>query len=200
MIYGSHKADCCVCRSRTRANGATQTFRRPSLATSFSQRDGSQANSNPTPASGSIYIPPHVNANYQSSYNRNGSSSESRYSKDQLLDLFRAQEKSGVSNVNLSDLYVDGWNPNYTNGTTNGGWGKRDDHKDATGPEICWDHEGSVHPLALAEMTEEEKEVAHYFHFALGKALLMKCLGIRFICQFATEAFNPKCEQGWYTE
>lgn len=135
-----------------------------------------------------------MNANYQSSYNRNGSSSESRYSKDQLLDLFRAQEKSGFSNVNLNDLYVDGWNPNYTNGTTNGGWGKRDDHKDATGPEICWDHEGSVHPLALAEMTEEEKEVGHYFLFAVSKALLMKYLGIRFICQFATEASNPKCE------
>jgi PERQ amino acid-rich with GYF domain-containing protein len=115
-----------------------------------------------------------MNANYQSSYNRNGSSSESRYSKDQLLDLFRAQEKSGISNINLSDLYVDGWNPNTTNGTSNGGWGKRDDHKDATGPEICWDHEGSVQPLALAELTEEEKEVAHHSMFTLAEVLLMK--------------------------
>lgn len=61
--------------------------------------------------------------------------------------------------MNLNDLFVDGWNPGNTNGTNNGGWGKRDDNKDISGPEICWDHEGSVHPLALAEMTEDEKEV-----------------------------------------
>ena len=104
-------------------------------------------------------MPPHLNSNYQSSYNRNGSSNESRYSRDQLLDLFKTQEKSGFSSVNLNDLFVDGWSPTNTNGTNNGGWGKRDDNKDASGPEICWDHEGSVHPVALAEMTEDEKEV-----------------------------------------
>ena len=146
-------------RSRARTNGATQTFRRPSLAPGFSQKENSQANSNPTTSSGSVYVPPHLNSNYQSSYNRNGSSNESRYSKDQLLDLFKTQEKSGFSGVNLHDLFVDGWSPGNTNGTNNGGWGKRDDSKDASGPEICWDHEGSVHPLALAEMTEDEKEV-----------------------------------------
>ena len=61
--------------------------------------------------------------------------------------------------MNLNDLFVDGWSPSSANGTNNGGWGKRDDIKDISGPEICWDHEGSVHPMALAEMTEDEKEV-----------------------------------------
>ncbi len=61
--------------------------------------------------------------------------------------------------MNLNDLFVDGWSPSSTNGMNNGGWGKRDDNKDTSGPEICWDHEGSVHPMALAEMTEDEKEV-----------------------------------------
>lgn len=39
------------------------------------------------------------------------------------------------------------------------GWGKRDDMKEAAGPDICWDHEGSVNPIAMQEMSEEEKEV-----------------------------------------
>lgn len=98
-----------------------------------------------------------MSSNYQP-YNRNGASTECRYSKDHLLDLYRAQEKSGLTNGNLGELFVDGWTPG-VNGTSNGGWGKRDDHKDATGPEICWDHSGNIPPLALMDMTEGEKEV-----------------------------------------
>ena len=100
-----------------------------------------------------------MNSNYQSSYNRNGSSTESRYSKDQLLDLFRTQESHGFSSTNVNDLFIDGWNPSASNGAYSGGWGKRDDVKEAAGPDICWDHEGSVNPMAMQEMTEEEKEV-----------------------------------------
>lgn len=44
------------------------------------------------------------------------------------------------------------------NGSSHGGWGRRDD-KESAGPEICWDHEGSVLPLGLTEMTDEEREV-----------------------------------------
>jgi len=101
-----------------------------------------------------------MNSNHQSSYNRNGASTESRYSKDQLLDLYRAQEKSGLLNTNVDGLFVDGWTPG-ANGLSNGVWGKRDDHKDANGPEICWDHSGSGQPLALVDMIEEEKEVVN---------------------------------------
>lgn len=100
-----------------------------------------------------------MNSNYQSSYNRNGSSAESRYSKDQLLDLFRTHESNGISSTDVNDLFVDGWNPGTVNGMSNGGWGKKDDVKEAAGPDICWDHEGSVYPIAMQEMTEEEREV-----------------------------------------
>lgn len=152
---------CTVCRTR-RTNGATQTFRRSSLATNSShQKDTSQAgNDNPPPSSG-VYVPPHLNSNYQSSYTRNGASAEgSRYSKDQLLDMFRAQGPSGQLHHNISDLFVDGWNPSPVNGTTNGGWARRDDQKEApTGPDICWDHEGKIQPLSLIDMSEEEKQV-----------------------------------------
>ena len=97
-----------------------------------------------------------MNSNYQS-FNRNGASG-GRYSKDQLLDLYREQKKNGFDNLNVEDLFVDDWRP-AVNGTNGGGWGRRDDHKDVTGSELCWDHHGSVQPLAMLEMTEEEKEV-----------------------------------------
>ncbi|MCJ1271362.1 hypothetical protein MMC22_011262, partial [Lobaria immixta] len=144
--------------SRARTNGATQTFRRPSLATNLSNQRESAPNSVSTPGTG-VYVPPHLNSSYQSNFYRNGAATESRYSKDQLLDLFRAQSRSGQSNTNVSDLYVDGWNPGSANGNNAGGWGRKDDHKDGSGgPEICWDFEGNAHPLALVEMGDEEKE------------------------------------------
>lgn len=146
------------CRSR-RTNGATQTFRRPSLATNASQqKEFPQTNSNP-PASAGVYVPPHLNSNYHSSYSRNGASAEGRYSKEQLLHLFESHGRAGP---NIDGLYVDGWKPDAVNGVSNGGWGKRDDQKEqAIGPEICWDLEGKVHPLSLIEMNDEEKQVHH---------------------------------------
>ena len=116
--------------------------------------------SNNPPLSAGVYVPPHLNSNYQS-FARNGASAEgSRYSKDQLLDMFRAQGRSGPLTHTISDLYVDGWNPSPINGASNGGWGRKDDQKDASsGPDICWDHDGNVQPLSLLEMSEEEKQV-----------------------------------------
>lgn len=96
---------------------------------------------------------------YQSTYNRNGVSTETRYSKDQLIDLFRTQVKNGPQNADLNDLFVDGWTPGAVNGTSNGGWGKRDDLKDSAGPDICWDPEGTVQPMGILEFSQEEKEV-----------------------------------------
>ena len=147
-------------RSRARTNGATQTFRRPSLANNLSSQRETVQTSNPSPSTG-VYVPPHLNSNYQSSYSRNGATAECRYSKDQLLDLFRAQGKSGPLNTHITDLFVDGWSPGAVNGTTNGGgWGKKEDYKEGTnGPDICWDHEGKVQPLGLIDMTDNEREV-----------------------------------------
>lgn len=98
--------------------------------------------------------------NHHSSFTRNGPTAESRYSKDQLFDLFRAQADPATSSKNLSELFVGGWNPGDTSTNGNGAWSKKDDHKDsAAGPEVCWDHEGKVVPLGMIDITEEEKEV-----------------------------------------
>lgn len=112
-----------------------------------------------------------MSSNYQS-YNRNGASTESRYSKDQLLDLFRAQERDGFSSTNVDNLFVDGWNPAAVNGTSNGGWGKRDDNKEAAGPDICWDHQGTINPISLQKMSEEEEEVTQTLTTTVWKKMI----------------------------
>ena len=112
-----------------------------------------------------------MSSNYQSFYNRNGASTESRYSKDQLLDLFRTQETDGFSNTNVNDFFVDGWSPGALNGTSNGGWGKRDDNKEAAGPDICWDPEGTINPISLQQMSEEEKEVTQTLMTTVWKTM-----------------------------
>jgi PERQ amino acid-rich with GYF domain-containing protein len=62
----------------------------------------------------------------------------------------------------LSDLYAGGWEPQTINGTSTMSWGKRDENsKDAQpGADICWENDGGVLPLGIADLTEEEKEVS----------------------------------------
>lgn len=142
-------------------NGATQTFRRPSVAINTSHhRDSSQSVSASTPTVGA-YVPPHMTSNQQASGLRNGmATGENRYSKDQLLDLYRSQRESGALGKNVADYFVADWDPHVDSPSLNGAWEKREDQKDAsTGPEVCWDHGGRVEPLALMDMTDEEKEV-----------------------------------------
>ncbi|KAK5157646.1 hypothetical protein LTR04_005360 [Oleoguttula sp. CCFEE 6159] len=130
-----------------RTNGATQTFRRPSLAATLSsnhQREGSASVSNP-----GVYVPPH----------RNGVLAESRFFKDQLIQLFKAQLDSEDLHGNLSGLYVGGWEPHNANGPSTPGWGRREESSRETipGADVCWDYDGAVQPLGLTELTEDEK-------------------------------------------
>lgn len=147
-------------RSRARPNGATQTFRRPSLAAGLpNHKETSQTNSSSATPSSGVYVPPHLSSGYQSNSNRHAAA-DTRYSKEQLLDLFRAYSKTGQATTDIDNLFVDGWNPGAVNGTSNGGWSKKEDYRDTmTGPEICWDYDGQIQPLGLIEMSEAEREV-----------------------------------------
>ncbi|KAK5175418.1 kinesin-like protein [Saxophila tyrrhenica] len=132
-----------------RPNGATQTFRRPSgtSMSSANQFSDAAAPSQAPPR----YVPPH----------RNGAVSDARYSKDQLLDLFRAQQSAeGGLREGLQDLYVGGWQPDSTNGLGSASWGRSDNTRDnQPGPDVCWDKDGSIEPLGLSEMDREEREL-----------------------------------------
>ena len=152
---------CCLSdRSRPRPNGATATFRRTSGATNLSQRADGQINniatSSATSSASTAYVPPHLNYGSFTSLNRNGN--DTRYSKDQLLDMFRTQLDKTQTQYPVEDLFVDGWTPDKPNGLSNGGWGRSDDQKDTNGPEICWDHTGGVQPLGIIPMSDVEKE------------------------------------------
>jgi len=155
-------------------NGATQTFRRPSVATNNNShnRESSQTTSASSTPTTAAYIPPHLNSNSQSSPLRNGASSENRYSKEQLLNLYKSQRESGNLGKNVADYFVADWNPHQETPSVNGASGKREDQKDMpTGPEVCWDHGGQVEPLGLIDMTDDEKEVCT--SSSPGNALLM---------------------------
>ena len=135
-------------RSR-RTNGATHTFRRPSataVPSSMQQPDPSSS-SLPAPR----YVPPH----------RNGTSTDTRYSKEQLLDLYKAQSSSdGGLRDGLPHLYVGGWQPDLSNGATSASWGRTEQSRDSQpAPDVCWDRDGTVEPLGLLEMDDEEREV-----------------------------------------
>ena len=157
------------CRSRSRANGTTQTFRRPSVATTTSHiRDGSQ-NAQFMPSSNSgVYLPPHMNSNNSSSSMRNGAAYESRFNKVQLLDIYRIQRESGSLDRGLSELFLGGWNPADQREGTASGWGRREDNKDVNaGPEVCWTHQVEAPPLGLIDLNDEEKEVRSLTHYSL---------------------------------
>ncbi|KAK3711322.1 kinesin-like protein [Vermiconidia calcicola] len=130
-----------------RPNGATQTFRRPSSISMSNNQPDTSISSQPAPR----YVPPH----------RNGTLSDARYSKDQLLDLYKAQQNSdGGLRDGLSNLYLGGWQPDATNGAANASWGRADHGRDTQlGPEVCWDKDGSVEPLGLTDMDDEEREL-----------------------------------------
>lgn len=147
-----------VTRAR-RTNGATQTFRRPSHATTpsgsaihSSSRDVAVAQNS---SHSGVYVPPHAQPG------RNGSAIEGRYSRDQLTQLFRSQQESSNLADGISDLYTGGWEPHSTNGASGASWGRKDDHgrEAPSGVDQCWDRDGSTQPLSQANLTDEERDV-----------------------------------------
>ena len=99
------------------------------------------------------YVPPH----------RNGTHNDMRYTKDQMLEVFRAQQgANGGLQDGISGLYVGGWQPDGTNGSGSAGWGRADHARDAQpGPDVCWDRNGTTEPRGMYDMDDEEREVCH---------------------------------------
>jgi PERQ amino acid-rich with GYF domain-containing protein len=92
---------------------------------------------------------------------RRTSNAVNRYSKSQLLDLYRLQQSTddGLQD-DLQNLYIGNWQPNGQNGAPAAGWGRNDASREQpSGPDVCWDDDGAYEPLALTEMDNEEKEV-----------------------------------------
>ncbi|KAI9830608.1 MAG: hypothetical protein M1826_004634 [Phylliscum demangeonii] len=144
---------------RPRTNGTgTATFRRPSVAAV-----ASQSNNLPPaiPASSHVpgpgaYVPPH---HFQNSPARNGVMTDSRFSKQQLLGMYKAQKDAGELGRNTADLFMAGWQAGGVGAGGAPSWTQKEDagRDSAPGPDLCWDFDGRISPLGLVEMSEEEK-------------------------------------------
>lgn len=183
-----------MARSRPRTNGVgTATFRRPSLATSNSQSSLNQTNNSAAPYNPGTYVPPH---HYQNSSARNGSVAESRFSKEQLLGLYKSQKDAGDLGKNVADLFVGGWTPGGLGLGSGPTWNKREDNAKENGPnvDICWEAGGDVVPLGLTELTEQEKEVRVFWVSLVRAIMLTLLLALLRISQFDAQATAPECQ------
>lgn len=84
-----------------------------------------------------------------------------RYEKNQLLDIFKAREQASLLNRDVSGLFAENWDPGNTNGANGRGWGIHDG-RDTHGPDVCWDSNGGIQPIGLEDMTESERTVSLY--------------------------------------
>jgi len=84
---------------------------------------------------------------------------ETRYSRSQLLDLFKEQREMGDLDGDLAELYVGDQDGTSQNGAGQSKWARNELKDNGTGPDICWDRGGGIEPLGLVDLTEEEKEV-----------------------------------------
>jgi PERQ amino acid-rich with GYF domain-containing protein len=139
-------------RRDNRPSNGTVTLRRSST-TPVAQASSQGEPPLPTPSA-------ETPASYQQPNSTYEQSTDFRYSKSQLLDIYKAQVESGASNGDISHLLENSWDPKQSNGANGrAGWGKSNDGRDAQGPGICWESKGNVQPIGLEEMTEEEKLV-----------------------------------------
>lgn len=143
-------------RSR-RPNGATQTFRRSSFATTTggqSSQPDTANNSMNQPMGSGTYQPPHTFA-------RNGLAANARYTRDQLLSCYTKQKDAGELVENLADLFIGEFDMDNSNGLTDKK-SRRDEHgsEAAPRPDVCLNYAANTEPLGLVEMTAEETEVS----------------------------------------
>lgn len=82
----------------------------------------------------------------------------SRYTKEDLLDVFRAQKQS----EDPSRLFISGWDPSHINGSSGRGWGKSNENHIPQEPGACWDQTGETAPMGLQGYSMDEKEVNIY--------------------------------------
>lgn len=130
----------------TRTNGIA-TLRRSST-----QHLDKSLNPDPTQPTTEVQVSQHsTNSAYENPTN-------TRYEKNQLLDIFKARDLTSLSNRDVSGLFADNWDPGNANGSNGRGWGNHDG-RDNHGPDVCWESNGSVHPIGLEDMTESERSV-----------------------------------------
>lgn len=90
--------------------------------------------------------------NQQPTNPRNGLSSDMRYSRDDLLSVYKSQHEAGLIGSDVNRYFAGPWD--LSNGPAS-----RPESKEAS-VEVCWNYEPNTIPLALHEMDENEKQVS----------------------------------------
>lgn len=131
-------------------------------------------------ASVGAYVPPHLTASR--------ATIDTRYSRDQLLDLYRDQKEAGELATGIDDLLVGDWSDSLPNGASSGRWGRREEvrNENVYGPDICWDRGGATEPSGLYDMTDEEREVCVLSWF-ISSSLLNLRQAVLDICKLAPQ-------------
>lgn len=98
--------------------------------------------------------------------------SPARYSKDQLLELFKS---TSGSQDDVTRLFMDGWNPGAgnVNGSASRGWGKTPEYNTGPDSDLCWNEGADQRPLGLQDMSADEKEVRYFPLYVCVRALTM---------------------------
>ncbi len=137
--------------NRPRSNG-TRTFRRPST-TPFNQSTSALA--------ADTVLPPVADTESDPMHLQHSaleSLATLRYSKEELLEVAKSIPDS--AQLEVSSLFVAGWNPAHLNGYAARGWGKNSEHAPIPqDPSVCWDANGLVKPIGLQELLGEEREL-----------------------------------------
>lgn len=76
------------------------------------------------------------------------------------MHLFKAQQESESLTEGLPDLFVGGWEPSTSNGISGPSWGRREENKDGHSVDLCWDRNARIVPLAVNDLTDEERDVS----------------------------------------
>ncbi|KUJ16176.1 uncharacterized protein LY89DRAFT_685214 [Mollisia scopiformis] len=136
-------------RRENRPTNGIATFRRPS-STPFAQSTSQAEPPLPTPTT-------ETPISHQPSTTLEQPTDSCRYSRNFLLDIFQQQKESGALKDDISHLYAESWNPEQSSAANGRGWGRSTDGRDNHGPEVCWNKNADTEPMAMQEMTEEER-------------------------------------------
>lgn len=126
--------------------------------------------------------PVDAHVSHQALHSTAEQSLDNRFSKEQLLDIYRSHQASDFPAKDVSSLYANGWDPGHSNGANGRGWGKTSDGRDTHGPHICWDDNGSVPLMSLQEMTDLEKTVSLIMNPPSVNLLLTFHIGLLWRC------------------
>lgn len=138
-------------RGETRPLNGTLTLRRPST-TPFAQSasQGDVQPSTPNTETPAPQLPTSIH----------DQPADTRFTKNQLLDIYKTAQEAGELSKDISHLYVGGWDPSHSNGANGrASWGKSSDSRDSDAAAVAWEYNATIPPIGLEEPTEEEKIV-----------------------------------------